>query len=825
MELHTTLLLLSFVHRLHCHVLQPGLNITVLQGWVYPGEMLPEAATKQTLQEEWEGVLKEKFPGELNIYEDPKEGHLTSKRVEEHTKLNPEAESLTTQDNQEPERRNNSENKERENVGGKDGKEKKKTIKESRGDKTSQEEEVKEKVAKDHKAVTQNSHPTQEIPAVLTQIDISHFIPDATPPPTLFTTVSPSQTLNKVSQDVTPPALPPTFSLSAISETANKGIVQNAPPSTTQSPGSLERFEDSTPLATSLSLNYPNEVIVRVQNMTDSLYKGEDRATTEREVRTGHKDITKSVTPNAPNAKDKFSITFTKKLQNAKKEAQKLKMKNTKGHDSSPSRAVHQNKTGPTQLIRKSPKSPQSNTSVATQKTILAQRPTVQSKPNPTRQEPKSQDKAKPRTRDMHSTKATSNKQQKTQDEKAKSLGNTKRSKHQKKKAILLPTPFFPYFKDDYCPTKCACYGRVVQCSDKGVDSIPYGIPYNALYVLLMNNHIEGIQMDLLAEYVSMELLVLSNNRLTDGSIEGSFEGIQNLKRLYLDRNLLQSVPADLPASLEELHLDGNNMSVVSDSVWSRCPGLLILSLNNNSLGVRSDSLAKGVFSPLATLKTLSLNHNQIRAVPSQLPLSLRELYLRGNLIKKFGASTFTGKSELLILDLSANQLTNKGLGKGALLNTDRLESLNLEGNLLTQVPRHLPPSLKTLNLEGNTIKILGKTTFKRFPHLEHLGLSGNKIITVVPGAFHALPVLHQLDLSHNDLQQVPRQLPASLHVAVLTHNRISSVPRDAFCPRGSKVSFSRLVRVQLENNLIDMAQLDTQAFACLRGFQVVHFY
>ncbi|KAM9334541.1 podocan [Symphorus nematophorus] len=378
---------------------------------------------------------------------------------------------------------------------------------------------------------------------------------------------------------------------------------------------------------------------------------------------------------------------------------------------------------------------------------------------------------------------------------------------------------------DNYCPPECACYGRVVQCSDKGVDKVPYGIPYNARYILLMNNHINSIQLDLLNEYVSMEFLVLSNNKLTDGSIEGAFEGIPALKRLYLDRNLLQSVPTDLPLSLEELRLDNNQLSVMSEAAWARCPGLLVLSLSNNSLGNGSDSLHNGVLSPLCNLRTLNMDHNQLTSVPLGLPLTIKEFYLRGNLIEQFRAGAFNGISELVVLDLSANRLTNKGLIRESLLNATHLESLNLEGNRLKQVPRHLPRSLKTLNLEANLISSIKKTALSSLKHLEHLGLARNKIFKVAPGAFKALPALHQLDLCHNILGQVPRQLPPALHSVALTHNKIQSVPRDAFCWGNNSMSLSRLVRVQLEDNLIDMGKLDAQAFRCLRGFQVVHFY
>ncbi|KAK7886133.1 hypothetical protein WMY93_025754 [Mugilogobius chulae] len=406
-----------------------------------------------------------------------------------------------------------------------------------------------------------------------------------------------------------------------------------------------------------------------------------------------------------------------------------------------------------------------------------------------------------------------------------KNIGIKQLEKNKKSDAAQKKTQHFPYFMDNYCPPECACYGRVVQCSDRGVDKVPYGIPYNSRYVLLMNNHINRIQLDLLSEYSTMEFLALTNNRLTDGAIEGAFEGVPALKRLYLDTNQLQSVPNDLPVSLEELRLDNNHLRFMSETAWSHCPGLIILSMSNNSLGNCSDFLPKAVLSPLCKLRTLNLDHNQLTSVPLGLPLSIKELYLKGNRIEEFHDEVFNGKSELVVLDLSKNRLTNRGLFKDSLINATHLESLNLEGNRLKQIPKHLPQSLKTLNLEDNLITSIKKMSFGDLKNLEHLGLARNKILKVSVGAFRTLPVLHQLDLGHNELRQVPRQLPKSLHFVSLAHNRIQVVPRDAFCWGNATTGLSGLVQVQLQYNVLDLSNVDTQAFMCLRGFQVVHFY
>ncbi|KAM9328403.1 biglycan-like [Pholidichthys leucotaenia] len=82
---------------------------------------------------------------------------------------------------------------------------------------------------------------------------------------------------------------------------------------------------------------------------------------------------------------------------------------------------------------------------------------------------------------------------------------------------------------------------------------------------------------------------------------------------------------------------------------------------------------------------------------------------------------------------------------------------------------------------EGNLISSIKKTSLRTLKNLEHLGLARNKIL-VAPDAFKPLPILYQLDLSHNSLRQVSRKLPQDLHSVAFTHNKIQSVPCDAFC-------------------------------------------
>ncbi|XP_043565838.1 podocan-like protein 1 [Chiloscyllium plagiosum] len=385
-------------------------------------------------------------------------------------------------------------------------------------------------------------------------------------------------------------------------------------------------------------------------------------------------------------------------------------------------------------------------------------------------------------------------------------------------KSKVKQTPF-PYFEDYYCPPQCSCYGRIVQCSDKGLNKIPYGIPFNTRNLLLMNNKIDLIPLGLLDEYMLLEFLVLNNNKLTDIGVEGALEGIQKLTRLYMDQNNLSTVPKDLPMSLEELTLNSNNISVMPSNVWANCKNLRIISFNDNR--IRNESIPPGTFKPLQNLHTIKMNHNLLTAIPTNLSTSLRQLYLEGNQIRKIPDSVFTNSSALIYLDLHDNRLNNKGITEKAFQYMTQLEYLDLSKNSLTAIPKLLPRSLKKLILHANGITAIRRDAFTNMVNLEEIYLAHNQISLVAAGTFWDLPGLRCLDLSHNRLHQVPRQLPLTLQNLYLHSNRIVAIPGDSVC--GHHWERSHLILVRLEKNNLDQRQLDARALRCLRGYQVIH--
>ena len=101
------------------------------------------------------------------------------------------------------------------------------------------------------------------------------------------------------------------------------------------------------------------------------------------------------------------------------------------------------------------------------------------------------------------------------------------------------------------------------------------------------------------------------------------------------------------------------------------------------------------------------------------------------------------------------------------------LNLLHLGGNLMSSLPRHLPPSIQQLYLSNNSLSGLDNDSFTGLLKLKYLRLShcGLQSGGVHPWVFN-LSSLVELDLSHNKLTTIP-PVPSSLQYLYLEANEI----------------------------------------------------
>uniref|UniRef100_A0A3Q3KH98 VWFC domain-containing protein n=1 Tax=Monopterus albus TaxID=43700 RepID=A0A3Q3KH98_MONAL len=330
-------------------------------------------------------------------------------------------------------------------------------------------------------------------------------------------------------------------------------------------------------------------------------------------------------------------------------------------------------------------------------------------------------------------------------------------------------------------------------------------------------NNINSIPAEAFNGIPNLEWINLKKNKLTSAGIDA--KGLKMLSRLYLDGNLLEAVPPDLPPTLQELKISENRLRGIDKTSFQDLSSLVILELEGNLLS--EGNVNPLAFAPLKQLSYLRLGRNHFRTIPQGLPTSLLELYLENNLIEEISETVFNQTTNLNVLSLRHNRLDETRIAPMAWFNHRNLESIDLSHNDIYLVPSHLPRSLVHLVLVGNKIeRIPGYVFAHMVPGLEYLYLSYNKLDGegIEPesffGSYHSMV---ELCLDHNQLLAVPSGINemTGLHFLRLNNNMIRSIPDESICdPNHSEDS--TLVALRLENNYIQ--EISPTAFSCLRS-------
>uniref|UniRef100_A0A8C6TCV6 Biglycan n=1 Tax=Neogobius melanostomus TaxID=47308 RepID=A0A8C6TCV6_9GOBI len=113
------------------------------------------------------------------------------------------------------------------------------------------------------------------------------------------------------------------------------------------------------------------------------------------------------------------------------------------------------------------------------------------------------------------------------------------------------------------CPFGCHCRLRVVQCSDLGLTEVPKNIPSDTKFLDLQNNRIRELKEDDFKGLTHLYGLSLRNNQISKVHPR-TFVPLKHMQKLYFSKNLLTTIPRNLPTSLVELRIHENRIRTVS---------------------------------------------------------------------------------------------------------------------------------------------------------------------------------------------------------------------------------------------------------------------
>ncbi|KAM9851367.1 toll-like receptor 8 [Aulostomus maculatus] len=312
----------------------------------------------------------------------------------------------------------------------------------------------------------------------------------------------------------------------------------------------------------------------------------------------------------------------------------------------------------------------------------------------------------------------------------------------------------------------------IFDCRGRHLSRIPYGITSNVTVLDLSDNYIGNIPVTSFSNLMNLTRLKLieSNNKNLLTIDENAFKNLTKLRDLMLNGNCLTEIPANLPLSLERLHLSQNKILLLDNKSFAGFKNMTELELSKNcyfsnpcgtSVKIKEDS-----FSALAQLHTLDLSYNNLTQVPKGLPPSLSILKLESNQIQYLSENDFLELKNLSTLKIQGNcpRCNNAPFPCVPCLNGALQIHPNAFHNLL---------HLETLNIGGNSLTFLMPSWFEKLGKLKNLHLSFNLLQSAITGDAKFLTYLtrlEKLDLSFNfALKAYPQTLKLSGYFSNLT--------------------------------------------------------
>uniref|UniRef100_H0XEM3 Toll like receptor 7 n=1 Tax=Otolemur garnettii TaxID=30611 RepID=H0XEM3_OTOGA len=240
--------------------------------------------------------------------------------------------------------------------------------------------------------------------------------------------------------------------------------------------------------------------------------------------------------------------------------------------------------------------------------------------------------------------------------------------------------------------------------------------------------------------------------------------------------------------------------------------------------------------------------------IPGGIPANTTNITLTINHIPNISPASFHRLDHLVEIDFRCNCIPIR-LGSKNNICTRRLEikprsfsgltslkSLYLDGNQLLEIPEDLPPSLRLLSLEANSIFSIMRDNLTGLANIEILYLGQNCYYrnpcnvsySIEKDAFLNLTKLKVLSLKDNNVTAVPTVLPSTLTELYLYNNLITNIQKDDFsnlkqlqildlsgnCPRCYNVPFPC---TPCENN--SALEIHLNAFDALTELRVLRLH
>uniref|UniRef100_T1IWD5 LRRCT domain-containing protein n=1 Tax=Strigamia maritima TaxID=126957 RepID=T1IWD5_STRMM len=281
-------------------------------------------------------------------------------------------------------------------------------------------------------------------------------------------------------------------------------------------------------------------------------------------------------------------------------------------------------------------------------------------------------------------------------------------------------------------------------------------------YLNLDSNDIATIDIGTFQSLTHLVHLILSNNPLSNLTRLDFFSA----RLLYIDVSHvgILRVPQSLTQMVRDLRLAKNNLTHIRRGDFDSYPHLGLLVLDDNQITeIENDALGRQ-----ESLLRLWLNGNLLRKVPSNLPPTLKTLYIEENQLEALPPYAFQGLTNVEQLFLQRNKIKNMSIC--AFCDLLSLRSLDLQSNLIESIQEGVfanMSQLDLLDLSQNPLQVLQTSCFVGADSLHILRMSRVKTVPRFnDGSFDALKRLEVLELYDSaELAQLILNSTRVLHV------------------------------------------------------------